>query len=216
MSPLREEELIPAKHPNIFLLGQTIRFLMKTVYSVPFFLRKKVILMNSLIFLHGLGSSPEGTKACFLKKLYPYIKIPPLSADPLERLYFIENYIKEPSILIGSSLGGLTSIMFCIKHPDFVKSLLLLAPAVWTYDQNILKHELMETLVNMRIPDGIPTTIIAAEKDEVIPLEKIREFSKKTDGINLLEVDDTHDLHNSFDLIKKKLQCIILNSSAPK
>jgi len=168
--------------------------------------------MSSLFFLHGLGSSPEGTKASFLKKLYPHIKIPLLPADPFERLSVVERYIKEPSILIGSSLGGLTSIMFCIKYPDLVKGMLLLAPAVWTYDRDILSQELISSLAHARIPDGIPTTIIAAIKDEVIPLEKIREFSKKTDGINLLEVDDTHDLHASFNVIKKELDCIILNS----
>ena len=168
--------------------------------------------MSALVFLHGLGSSPEGTKARFLKKSYPYIKIPALPTDPFERFFAAEHYIKEPSTIIGSSLGGLTSIMFCIKYPDLVKSMLLLAPAVWTYDRNILDQELISSLDNMRIPDGIPTTIIAAIKDEVIPLEKIREFSKKTNGINLLEADDTHDLHASFNLIKKELDCMILNS----
>jgi len=165
--------------------------------------------MPPIIFLHGLGSSPEGTKACFLKKLYPHINIPLLPPDPFERLFIAEHYIKEPSIIIGSSLGGLTAIMFCIKHPDLVKSILLLAPAIWTYDRNILGQKLISSLTHMKIHDGIPTTIIAAEKDEVIPLEKIREFSKRTKGINLLEVDDTHDLHASLNLIKKELDCII-------
>ena len=168
--------------------------------------------MSSLVFLHGLGSSPEGTKARFLKKLYPYIKIPPLPPDPFERLSVAEHYIKEPSIIVGSSLGGLTAIMFCIKYPDLVKSMLLLAPAIWTHDRNILNEEIMSRLPHMRIPDNIPATIIAAIRDETIPLEKIREFSKKTDGINLLEVDDSHDLHASLDLIKKELDCIILKS----
>ena len=61
------------------------------------------------------------------------------------------------------------------------------------------------------IPQGIPTKLIVGLRDEVIPLSSIRamiERSPDPTNIQLLEVDDDHDLHQSLDLMLQTIERI--------
>ena len=69
-----------------------------------------------LCFLHGLDSSPYGTKARLLRSEYPHCLIPALPKDIHERLQILEKEIQTPLLTVGSSLGGLTALMFA--DPD--------------------------------------------------------------------------------------------------
>lgn len=157
-----------------------------------------------LAFLHGLDSSPGGTKAVLLKKRYPDIIIPELPPDVEERLKIIEKVFSEPLVVIGSSLGGLTALLYSMGHPEMVKAMVLLAPAVGTFDDLILTEKQREGLDRVYVPAGIKTTVIAGIHDEVIPLTAIRDMvarSPEPREIALHEVDDDHNLHRHLDFM---------------
>jgi predicted alpha/beta superfamily hydrolase len=158
----------------------------------------------ALCFLHGLDSSPQGTKSVLLRKRYPDCWIPALPPDVDERIGILESKVREPLTIIGSSLGGLTAIIYAMGHPRMVKGMVLLAPAVGVRDGSLFTEEQKARLSQLFIPRGIPTRIIAGVRDEVIPLSAIRQLvsrSPEAERIQLLEVDDDHNLHNSLDLM---------------
>jgi len=164
-----------------------------------------------LCFLHGLDSSPMGTKSRLLKQHYPQCLIPSLPPDFHKRFQIVEKKIVEPAFIIGSSLGGLTALMFAMQHPETVKSLLLLAPAVGCTDKSLFTSEQKKILDGVYIPAGIPSIVIAGINDEVIPLASIQAMvgrSPDPEKIELIGVDDDHNLHRSLDLMLQTIKKI--------
>ena len=165
----------------------------------------------NLCFLHGLDSSPQGTKASLLRAYDPRCLIPNLPPDINERLKVLEHGLREPMLIVGSSLGGLTALMYAMSHPEMVNGLVLLAPAVGIKIEDLFTEEHKRIMSSVYIPQGIPTKLIVGLRDEVIPLDSIRamiERSPDTGNIQLLEVDDDHDLHKSLDLILQTIERI--------
>jgi len=170
-----------------------------------------------LCFLHGLDSSPQGTKASFLRAYDSRCLIPNLPPDINERLKVLEHGLREPMLIVGSSLGGLTALMYAMSHPEMVHGLVLLAPAVGTKVEGLFTGEHKRIMSSVYIPQEIPTVVIAGFRDEVIPLSSIRamiERSPDPANIQLLEVDDDHDLHKSLDLVLQaigQIKALVLN-----
>jgi len=157
-----------------------------------------------LCFLHGLDSSPQGTKSRLLKTHYPNCLIPSLPPDIHERVRIVEQTLHEPTLVIGSSLGGLTALMVATVHPELIAALLLLAPAVGCRDESIFTTDQKRLLQSLCVPAAIPTVIIAGTRDDVIPLPSIRALVQRSPypgRIQLHEVDDDHNLHQSLDLM---------------
>jgi pimeloyl-ACP methyl ester carboxylesterase len=164
-----------------------------------------------LCFLHGLDSSPQGTKASFLRDYDPSCLIPNLPLDVNERLKVLKHALRAPVLLVGSSLGGLTALMYAMSHPEMLHGLVLLAPAVGIKVEGIFTEKHKRIMSSVYIPQGIPTKLIVGLRDEVIPLSSIRamvERSPDPANIQLLEVDDDHDLHKSLDLILQSIERI--------
>ncbi len=160
--------------------------------------------MVSLFFFHGLEGNPNGYKATMLKKDFPHMVVPLLPRDILERQKIIETLVVRPSILIGSSLGGLSAILFAMKHPHLVEKMLLLAPAVDVKDRTICTTKERELIQQIYLPDSFPCVIIAAINDEVIPLQSIEKFKEKSSvpsQIRLIKVEDFHGLGGSLDIV---------------
>jgi pimeloyl-ACP methyl ester carboxylesterase len=166
--------------------------------------------MNTqLCFLHGLDSSPQGTKGTLLREHYPDCWIPLLSSDVYQRLEFLEREMPAPMLVVGSSLGGLTAILFAMKHPDRVRGMVLLAPAVGAKDKDFFTAEQRRILASLYIPQAIPTVMIAALRDELIPVTAIRRLVERSPDrgrIELLEVDDDHNLHESLGLMLEAIE----------
>src|SRR5437763_17186667 len=91
------------------------------------------------VYLHGFASSPESRKAHFfgeqLRRLGLIVNVPDLAEGDFERLTIsaqlrvIERVSGlNPTILIGSSLGGYLAALYAARHPE-VDRLVLLAPA---------------------------------------------------------------------------------------
>ena len=158
-----------------------------------------------LCFFHGLDSSPMGTKSRLLRQHYPDCWIPELPPDIYRRVDIVEAGMEGPMVITGSSLGGLTAIMYAMRHPEMVKGLVLFAPAVGSKDGiSIVADEEKGLLNSLYIPKNIPTAIIAGIRDELIPVSAIRNLiqrSPEPEKIILHEVDDDHMLHQSLDLI---------------
>ena len=164
-----------------------------------------------LCFLHGLDSSPQGTKASFLRAYDSRCLIPNLPPDINERLKILKHGLRAPALLVGSSLGGLTALTYAMSHPEMVHGLVLLAPAVGTKVEGLFTGEQERIMSSVYIPRGILTVVIAGFRDEVIPMNSIRamiERSPDPGNIQLLEVDDDHDLYESLDLILQAIERI--------
>ena len=169
-----------------------------------------------LCFLHGLDSSPQGTKSRLLKQHYPNCLIPELPPDIVKRVEIVEHDVQKALVIIGSSLGGLTAIMYAMRHPHMVKGLVLLAPAVGSKDKSILTNQITGLLDSLYIPENIPISIIAGLRDDVIPIEAIRSLvhrSPHPERIKLNEVDDDHNLHQSLDLMLEVISQILREAS---
>lgn len=96
--------------------------------------------MEHFIYLHGFASSPQSTKAIYLRDRFAALeiklKIPDLNQGDFSHLTItrqlnqveVEFPSGVPVTLIGSSLGGLTAAWLAQRHFQ-VKRLVLLAPA---------------------------------------------------------------------------------------
>jgi pimeloyl-ACP methyl ester carboxylesterase len=170
-----------------------------------------------ICFLHGLDSSPQGTKSRLLKKHYPDCLIPELPPDLEKRIDIVEREIQSPMVIVGSSLGGLTAIMFAMKHPLMVKGMVLMAPAVGVRDKSILSDPKIEELFkSIFLNEKIPTSIIAGLNDDVIPIEDIRSLVQRSPlsgKIDLIEVEDDHNLHQSLDLMLDKISLMLKHTN---
>jgi len=167
-----------------------------------------------LCFFHGLDSSPQGTKSKLLKKTYPKCWIPELPPDIYKRLEIVKIGITEPTVIIGSSLGGLTALMYAMQHPEMVSGLVLMAPAVGCTEKSILTdyEPLSESLY---IPGGFQAVIVAGIHDTLIPISAIRsviERSPEKESIRLHEVDDDHMLHQSLELMFQEVEKVLQNT----
>lgn len=168
--------------------------------------------MTDIIFLHGMEVSPQGTKSQFLRKHFPNCRIPDLPPDTQKRLTILDDYITQPAYLVGSSLGGLSAILFAMKKPHLVKGMVLMAPAVGFSE--FISVENQEALVAQQtyIPPDIPTTVIAALHDEVIPLAAIEQMvarSPSRQNIKFIKADDDHRLNQSLDYLLSSLKSLI-------
>ena len=85
-----------------------------------------------IVFLHGLESSSQGTKARWFKERFPEMLIPDFSGRLEERMQDLKSNLegRDNLILIGSSFGGLMATLFTLENVDRVKRVVLLAPAL--------------------------------------------------------------------------------------
>ncbi len=100
-----------------------------------------------ILYLYGFASGPQSDKAQFFKNKFSsvdvrfdiYDYIPDIksftnlkTSHLLEKLhsYIQKHYPKKDLILFGSSFGGLLSTWYASKHPEKIKKLILMAPAL--------------------------------------------------------------------------------------
>ena len=173
--------------------------------------------MPPLYYLHGLESSPQGFRANYLRERFPQIIAPALTKDVLERRATIEATITEKSVLVGSSLGGLSALDFAVEHPSLVQSMLVLAPAVGFYQEEYRTPEILEFVARLHVPAGIPAIVLAGLRDEIIPIQAIRDMvarSPEQGLITLIELDDVHSLYQpeSLDALCRGVQQLLESS----
>jgi pimeloyl-ACP methyl ester carboxylesterase len=140
-----------------------------------------------LIFIHGLLSSGQSYKANLLRGYFPGILTPDFEGSLEERMAQLELILSDQAgwVIIGSSFGGLMGAMFTCRHPDQVRQLILLAPAlIWP-----------EFAQSPPGPVSVPTVVYHGVRDELIPLDLVRPLAERVfTDLTFHAVDDDHSL----------------------
>lgn len=146
------------------------------------------------IFLHGLESSNQGTKAVFFRNNYPDMSTPYFQGTLQERMDALNQILagKTGIRIVGSSFGGLMGTIFAMQNQSLVDRLILLAPAI----------NFLECTDCQRTPLSLPVWIYHGSRDKVIPLKDIeclagQYFTNFTFNV----VEDDHFLHKTFKSI---------------
>jgi pimeloyl-ACP methyl ester carboxylesterase len=150
-----------------------------------------------LVFIHGLEGTSQGVKALLLKKLFSGMLTPDFRGSLDERmteLYFI---LGEETgwTIIGSSFGGLMGALFTCQHPQQVRKLVLLAPA-------LILPDFADALLT---PVNVPTIVYHGSRDELVPLEPTRKLAEQVfNNLTYHVVDDDHGLYETVHEIDWK------------
>jgi len=143
------------------------------------------------MFIHGLESSNQGTKAVFFKERYPDMVIPHFTGTLEERMEKLNRIIAGASgiILVGSSFGGLMASLFAMENESRVARLILLAPAI--------NHLKFVGYGSRKI--STPVEIYHGSSDEVIPLADVERVARQVFvNLSFHAVEDDHYLHQTF------------------
>ena len=143
------------------------------------------------VFIHGLESSGQGAKGMFFRQHYPDMLVEDYEGSftaRMEKLHrLLEN--KEELILVGSSYGGLMAAVYAFNHPDRVKKMILLAPALM----------LPEFLPYQGKRLTLPVELYHGRQDDIVPPGLVKEITASAyDNLTYHEVDDNHSLHATF------------------
>jgi len=147
------------------------------------------------IFIHGLESNNQGTKAVYFRKHFPDMLTPNFPGSLDERMADLRTLLsgKRDITLVGSSFGGLMASIFVMENEPRVKRLVLLAPAV----------NLMEFSPYRDRKIQVPVHVYHGRQDEVIPLEDVQGVARQVfSDLTFHAVDDDHYLHKTFEKIE--------------
>jgi alpha-beta hydrolase superfamily lysophospholipase len=147
--------------------------------------------MINRIFIHGLESSNQGTKAVFFREKYPDMILPTFEGPLPERMEKLDRVLSGRSEIriVGSSFGGLMATLFAMDNASDVKRMILLAPAI----------NMIEFAPQKKKKIVVPVQIYHGRDDEVIPLTAIEPIAKKIfEDLSLNIVEDDHFLHKTF------------------
>lgn len=146
------------------------------------------------IFIHGLESNNQGTKAVYFRKNFPGMLTPNFPGSLDERMATLGALLsgKSDVVLVGSSFGGLMASIFAMENEQRVKRLILLAPAI----------NLMEFSPYRERKLQLPVHLYHGRQDDVIPLEDVRRVARQVfSDLTFHAVDDDHYLHKTFEKI---------------
>jgi len=147
------------------------------------------------IFIHGLESNNQGTKAVYFRKKFPGMLTPNFPGPLDERMAKLHAILSEKSdiLLVGSSFGGLMASIFAVENEPSVRRLILLAPAI----------NLMEFTPYRDRKIQIPVHIYHGRQDEVISLEDVQSVARQVfSNLSFRAVEDDHYLHKTFEKIE--------------
>jgi predicted esterase len=155
----------------------------------------------TLVFIHGLESTSQGTKGQYFQHNFPEMIIEDYTGDFAQRMRKLASVLagKNNLVLVGSSYGGLMAAQFAIQNENRVKKLILLAPALNLPEFSPSEQESL----------NLPVIIYHGIDDNIVDPYIVKSIAGKV--FRQLEhhlVDDDHSLHNIFPTIdwKKLLQ----------
>lgn len=143
------------------------------------------------MFIHGLESSDQGTKAVYFRETYPDMITPHFTGPLPRRMEKLYSLLSDQTdiILVGSSFGGLMASMFAMESEARVKKLILLAPAI----------NLMEFTPYRETKLALPVWLYHGRQDEVIPIQEVENAANQAfANLRFHAVDDDHYLHKTF------------------
>jgi pimeloyl-ACP methyl ester carboxylesterase len=143
------------------------------------------------VFIHGLESSGSGTKGSFFSKKYKGMSTEDFKGSLEERMAKLEKLLldKTDLILVGSSYGGLMAALYTCDHPETVKKLILLAPALDLPD--------FDRCLDKRIE--VPAELFHGWGDDVVEPAPVKDKAEKVFRKLVYHlVDDDHPLTETF------------------
>lgn len=135
------------------------------------------------LFLHGLESSGRGHKGRQLAALG--VLTPDFTGTLAQRMQQLQPLLAdgEECVLVGSSFGGLMAALWTLAHPQQVRRLILLAPALHRPDFAWTK------------PVPTPTLLVHGRQDTVVPFAQVAEIAPRAfPQLTVWAVDDDHRL----------------------
>lgn len=146
------------------------------------------------MFIHGLESSNQGTKAVFFREKYPDMITPHFTGPLPQRMDKLHSILSDQTgiVLVGSSFGGLMASLFTMENEERVRKLILLAPAI---------HG-MELAPSRETKVALPVWIYHGTQDEVIAIGGVEKAARSVFAdLRFDAVDDDHFLHKTFKKI---------------
>ena len=208
-----------------------------------------------VVYLHGFASSPESRKAHFfsekLRQLGFVVDVPDLAEGDFERLTIsgqlrvIEHALgHDPTILIGSSLGGYLAALYAGRHPE-IERVVLLAPAfdfhrlwmdqlgpeqvaAWRETGTIrvfhyaagrelpLRYQFLKDASRFEpLPDfRQPALIFHGNHDPVVPVIYSSRFVEAHANARLVRLESGHELTDVLDAIWQPMQRFLVDGQA--
>ena len=152
---------------------------------------------NTLVFIHGLESTAQGTKGQFFRQLFPQMIIEDYTGDYATRMRKLDSLLSGKSylILVGSSYGGLMAAQYAIDNKKKVKKMILLAPAL----------NLPEFKPPMHTKLPLPVIIYHGTDDDIVDPYTVKTIALKSfSNLEHHLVDDDHPLHKTFPVLDWK------------
>ncbi|MGK7941006.1 MAG: YqiA/YcfP family alpha/beta fold hydrolase [Crocosphaera sp.] len=163
------------------------------------------------IYLHGFASSPNSTKAQQFKTLFAQQNIPLLIPDLNQNDFYhltitrqikqIATYLENDpaaTVLIGSSLGGLTSAWLGEKYPQ-IKQLILLAPAFGFFSHYLNKLD-KNTLEQWKNKGELPIYHYGVKQELPLSYQFFKD-GQKYDQTHLKRSIPTFIFHGKKDVV---------------
>jgi predicted esterase len=151
--------------------------------------------MNAtIVFIHGLEASSQGTKGVFFRKRYPDMIIEDFHGTLGQRMNKLNSLLSEKTslIMVGSSYGALMAATYAFNNQECVKKLILLAPA-------LIFHEFEPYLERKT---DVPVIIYHGKNDDVVPLTPVYKIARRVfENLTFNMVDDDHMLSKTFTSI---------------
>ena len=147
--------------------------------------------MSCRIFIHGLESGNQGTKALFFRENYPDMLTPHFTGPLDERMDKLKAVLSDRTsiVLVGSSFGGLMASIFALEEEERVKKVILLAPAI----------NLMVEPVYGGKKTAVPAWVYHGSGDEVIDIREVQKAAERLfSNLRFHTVEDDHFLHKTF------------------
>jgi predicted esterase len=136
-------------------------------------------------FVHGLESSPQGTKARLFAAHFD-ARTPAMDTADFEacvRVQAEELARFRPDVLVGSSFGGAVVVA-------------LLQRGLWRGPTLLLAQAAAHYGLELRLPENVRVWLVHGLRDDLVPIEESRALARTgTPGlVSLLEPDDDHPL----------------------
>jgi predicted esterase len=148
---------------------------------------------NTLVFIHGLESTAQGTKGLFFRQFFPQMIIEDYTGDFVTRMRKLGSLLsgKNDLIIVGSSYGGLMATQYAIENENKVKKMILLAPAL----------NLPEFKPPVHYKLSLPVIIYHGTDDDIVD-----PYAVKTIALKYFShlVDDDHPLRKTFPVLDWK------------
>lgn len=136
-------------------------------------------------FIHGLESSPQGTKARLFAQHFTVLT-PAMDTGDFAACVQVQSAALaefRPDVLVGSSFGGAVAVA-------------LLQRGVWRGPTLLLAQAAFQYPVPRSLPEEVPVWLVHGRRDDIVDIEDSRQLAATGSAalVRLIEVDDDHPL----------------------